>query len=139
MKCVCVVDGQGGGIGAALIKCFRKQFGEAIEIIALGSNAIATAQMLRAGANRGASGENAVCRALTAADCILGPISITWPNAMLGEVTPKMAEAVMDSPALKILLPLTQERTVIVGWNREPLPHLVEASVTFFMEEIKNV
>jgi hypothetical protein len=133
------VDGQGGGIGATLIKYLKLQFGEHVELIALGTNAIATAQMLKAGANKGASGENAVCRTVTHADCILGTVAITWANAMLGEVTPKIAEAVMSSPAAKILLPLSQEMVEIVGLAKEPLPHLVERAVDKVKEVMNHV
>jgi hypothetical protein len=139
-KKICVIDGQGGGIGATLIKYLKEAYGESIELIGLGTNAIATAQMLKSGANRGASGENAICRTVTDADCIIGPISVTWPNAMLGEVTPKMAEAIMSCGAVKILLPLTQEKVVIVGVVREPLPHMVQSVVEEKIKEVlKNV
>jgi hypothetical protein len=136
---VCVVDGQGGGIGATLIKYLKMQFDEHIELIALGTNAIATAQMLKAGANKGASGENAICLTVTNADCILGTMAIAWANAMLGEVTPRIAEAVMSSPATKILLPLSQEMVEIVGLSKEPLPHLVEKAVDRVKEVMKHV
>ena len=134
MKRICVIDGQGGGIGATLIKYLKEAFGESIELIGLGTNAIASAQMLKAGANRGASGENAVVRTVGTADLVVGPISITWANAMLGEVTPKMAEAVMSSTAPKILLPFTQESVVLVGVVSESLPHMVHCVVN---EKIK--
>ena len=120
MKRICVIDGQGGGIGATLIKYLKQAYGEAVEIVGLGTNAIATAQMLKAGANRGASGENAIVHTTVTADLIVGPISITWANAMLGEVTPRMAEAVMSCPAQKVLLPLAQERAILVGVEGEP-------------------
>jgi len=136
MKRICVIDGQGGGIGATLIKYLKRAYGESIELIGLGTNAIATAQMLKAGANRGASGENAIVQTVVTADLIVGPISISWANAMLGEVTPKMAEAVMSCPAPKIVLPLTQEPVVLVGLESEPLPHLVQRVVN---EEIKEI
>ena len=136
MKRICVVDGQGGGIGAALIKRCKSVYGETVQLIALGTNAIATATMLKAGANRGASGENAIVRTVATADVIIGPIAITWANAMMGEVTPSVAEAVMSSPAPKILLPLSQENVVIVGLDYEPLPHLVETIVTKEIQEI---
>lgn len=135
MKRICVIDGQGGGIGATLIKYLKSEFGETVELIALGTNAIATAQMLKAGANKGASGENAIRCTTARVNCIVGPIAITWANAMLGELTPRMAEAVTSSTAVKILLPLSQERAEIVGLAREPLPHLVEAAI----EKIKEV
>jgi len=92
--------------------------------------------MLKAGANRGASGENAIVHTTVTADLIVGPISITWANAMLGEVTPRMAEAVMSCPAQKVLLPLAQERAILVGVESEPLPHLVQRAVN---EKIKEV
>ena len=136
MKRICVIDGQGGGIGATLIKYLKQAYGESVELIGLGTNAIATAQMLKAGANRGASGENAIVQTVVTADLIVGPISISWANAMLGEVTPKMAEAVMSCPAPKILLPLTQEPVVLVGLESEPLPHLVQRVVN---EKIKEI
>ena len=136
MKRICVIDGQGGGIGATLIKYLKEAYGETIELIGLGTNAIASAQMLKAGANRGASGENAIVQTVRTADLIVGPIAITWANAMLGEVTSKMAEAITSSPAPKILLPLTQESVVLVGVVPEPLPHMVRRIAN---EKIKEV
>jgi hypothetical protein len=136
---ICIIDGQGGGIGATLIKYLKEAFGESVVLIALGTNAIATAQMLKAGANKGASGENAICRTVFQVDCIIGPIAVTWANAMLGEVTPKMAEAVTSSPAIKILLPLSQESVEIVGVVKEPLPHLVQDAVEKIKEVMKHV
>ncbi len=129
MKRICVIDGQGGGIGATIIRYLKETCGEAVELIALGTNAIAAAQMLKAGANRAASGENAIVRTAPAVDVIIGPVSISWANAMLGEITPKMAEAVTSSPAPKILLPLSQEPVVLIGVGSEPLPHLVQQLV----------
>ncbi|HSV91913.1 MAG TPA: DUF3842 family protein [Desulfobacterales bacterium] len=136
MKRVCVIDGQGGGIGAALIKGLKDAYGESIELIALGTNAIAAAQMLKAGANRAASGENAIVRTAAAVDAIVGPVSICWANAMLGEVTPRMAEAVTSSAAPKFLLPLAQESVTIVGTTAEPLPHLVQQLVQKYITEV---
>lgn len=138
-KQICVIDGQGGGIGAALIKYIKQDYGESIELIALGTNAIATAQMLRAGANKGATGENAICRTLAKADCIVGPIAISWAEAMLGEVTPKMAAAVTGADAVKILLPLSQEQVIVVATTKEPLPHMVQEAVRQIQEVINNV
>lgn len=138
-KRICVIDGQGGGIGATLIKYLKETLGEDVRLIALGTNAIAAAKMLKAGANKGASGENAVCKGISEADCIIGPIAIMWANAMLGEVTPKMAEALSSSPAKKILIPLSQERVEIVGISREPLPHLVQKAVVRIKEVLEHV
>jgi hypothetical protein len=123
---VCVVDGQGGGIGSTVIRKLKDRFGESIEVLALGTNAIATAQMLKARANRGASGENAIVQTVRLADVIIGTVGIIMPHAMMGEVTPAMAEAIALSPARKILVPLTQENLTIVGLAATPLPQLVD-------------
>jgi len=126
MKRICVIDGQGGGIGSTIIKKLKEHLGETVEIIALGANAIATSQMLKARANRGASGENAIAHTINSADVIIGPIGIILANAMMGEITPKIAEAVASSPAKKLLIPLTQENVEIVGLSSIPLPHFIE-------------
>ncbi len=119
-----------------MIKYLKTAHGESIELIALGTNAIAASQMLRAGANRCASGENAICHTAELVECIIGPVSITWANAMLGEVTPRMAEAVTSSQAVKLLLPLFQENAEIVGVVSEPLPHLVQELVEKRLKEV---
>ena len=129
LKRICVIDGQGGGIGSAIIKKLKEYFGETIEIIALGTNAIATAQMLKAKANRGASGENAIVQTTEKVDIIIGTVGIIMAHAMMGEVTPKMAEAVSGSPAKKLLIPLSQENIEIIGIPSIPLPHLIEALI----------
>ena len=129
MKRICVIDGQGGGIGSAVIKKLKELFGEGIEIIALGTNAIATSQMLKAKANRGASGENAIVQITGKVDIIIGTIGIMMAHSMMGEVTPKMAEAIAGSPAKKILIPISQENVEIVVVPSVPLPHLIEALV----------
>ena len=126
MKRVCVIDGQGGGIGSTIIRKLREAFEERIEVIALGTNAIAAAQMLKARANRRASGENAIRQTVLKMDIILGPIGIVLAHAMMGEVTPAMAEAVAASPAPKLLLPLSQENVAVVGCAPLPLPKLVD-------------
>lgn len=126
MKRICVIDGQGGGIGSTVIKKLKDFFGETVEIIALGTNAIATAQMLKAKANRGASGENAIVQTAGKVDVIIGTIAIIMAHSMMGEVTPKMAEAVAGSPAKKLLIPLSQENIEVVGISSVPLPHLIK-------------
>ena len=127
MKTIAIIDGQGGGIGSTIIKKLRDAgYTEQIEIIALGTNAVATANMLKAGANRGASGQNAIVQTSRHADIIIGPVSIVMANAMLGELTPRMAEAIASSRAKKILIPLSQENVVVVGASSSPLPRLIE-------------
>jgi hypothetical protein len=126
---ICVIDGQGGGIGSAIIKKLKEVFGESVEIIALGTNAIATAQMLKARANRGASGENAILRIVSQVDLVVAPIGIVMAHAMMGEVTPRIAEAVAGCQAQKFLIPLTQEKVEIVGLLPTPLPPLIETLI----------
>ncbi|MBU1169465.1 MAG: DUF3842 family protein [Proteobacteria bacterium] len=126
MKRICVIDGQGGGIGSAIIKKLKDVFGETIDIIALGTNAVATAQMLKAGANRGASGENAIIHTVKHVDFITGPMGIILAHALMGEVSPGIALSVAESLAQKVLLPLSQENVRFVGINPSPLPHLVD-------------
>lgn len=131
---VCVIDGQGGGIGSLIVKRLREVFEERVEILALGTNAAATMAMMKAKANRGASGENAICHTVKEVDVIVGPMSIVMSNSMLGELTPKMAEAIASSRALKVLLPLAQENVRLIGVRREPLPHYVEELVETLKE-----
>jgi hypothetical protein len=134
-----IMDGQGGGIGSAIIKGIREKISEDLDILALGTNSIATSRMMKAGANRGATGENAILYTSPKVDFIIGPLAIIMPNAMMGEITPGMAEAVSSSEAKKILIPLTQERVEIVGIAGEPLPHLVDQVVGIVKEMYKNV
>ena len=101
---VAVIDGQGGGVGRALVERVRAEFPD-IHIRALGTNVQATAAMMKAGANDGATGENAVVYSAARAHILLGPVGILTPNGLLGEVTPAMAAAVGGSDAVKILLP----------------------------------
>jgi hypothetical protein len=136
---ICVIDGQGGGIGSTIVRRIKEEFGERVDVIALGTNSIATAAMMKARANRGATGENAIVWMAPQADYIIGPISIVMANAMMGELTPLMAEAISSSPASKILLPLSQEKVSIVGVTPQPLPHLVEDLIVKELKESINV
>jgi hypothetical protein len=135
---IAVIDGQGGGIGNLIVKRLREEFKESVEIIALGTNAAATTSMMKARANKGATGENAIIWNSQRVDVIVGPLSVVLPDAMLGEVTAKMASAVVSSGAKTILLPLNQEDLEIAGVNREPLPHMIEHIVAR-IKEIEHV
>ena len=101
---VVIIDGQGGGVGRALTEAVKKTY-PGVHVRAVGTNALATAAMLKAGAAEGATGENAVIYNARQADVLLGPIGILAANGLLGEVTPRMAEAIGGSDAVKILLP----------------------------------
>ena len=139
MNRICVIDGQGGGIGSTVIKKIKDAYGESVEIIALGTNAIATAQMLKSRANRGASGENAIVQTVKNVDIIIGPIGIIMAHSMMGEVTPEMAEAVAASPAKKLLIPLSQERIEIIGAAAIALPKLVEELIGKHLTHLINI
>ena len=128
-KTIAVIDGQGGGIGSTIIKRLREVLTEDVEVIGLGTNAMATGAMLKAGANKGASGENAIVQTVRKVDIITGTFSIVLANSMMGELTPKMAEAIASTPAIKCLLPLRIPDVEIIGAAKEPLPHLVEQLV----------
>ncbi len=134
-----IMDGQGGGIGATIIKGLRESVGHDLEILALGTNSVATSRMMKAGANRGGTGENAIVRTSREVDVIVGPLAIIMANAMMGEVTPRMAEAVSSSRAQKVLIPLTQEKVRLVGISAEPLPHLVSQVIGIIEEMGKDV
>lgn len=124
---IAVIDGQGGGMGKIIVDRIRREFREEMDVLALGTNALATAAMLKAGANEGATGENAIVRNVERVDIIVGPLSILLANAMLGELTPRMAEAIASTGVPKIVLPLHRENVEVLGSSNEPLPHLVDA------------
>lgn len=124
-----VVDGMGGRIGQEIVTRLRAAFGERVEILAIGTNSTATSAMLKAGANRGATGENAGRVTVREADILVGPLSALIPDSMMGEVTPGLAEALALSSARKVMLPLTNPRIDLVGTTKDPLPHLLEEAV----------
>ncbi len=121
------MDGQGGGVGRSLVEALRARYPEA-ELIAVGTNAAATANMMKGGTVNGATGENAVIYNSARADAILGPIGIVMANAMLGEVTPRMAEAVSSSDAPILLIPMSRCSAQVMGVaDRKLADHIKEA------------
>jgi len=133
---IAVVDGQGGGIGSLIVKRLRDEFGDGIEILALGTNAAATSAMMKSRANKGATGESAIIWNVNRVGLIIGPLSIVLPNAMLGELTPKIAEAIVASDVKRILLPLNQEGIDMIGVAKEPLPHMIEELIDKVRQEV---
>ncbi len=115
----------GGGIGAQIISRLRKEGVAGISILALGANAVAAQRMVDAGADRGASGENAFRVTLERADFVLGPIGVALPDSMMGELSPEMARAVVSSPGKKLLLPLSQPHIEIIGLAQRNVADLV--------------
>lgn len=133
---IAVVDGQGGGIGKVIAEKLRLSFGNELYILALGTNALATSLMIKAGANEGASGENAICVNAPLVDVIIGTIGIIASDSMLGELTPKMAEAISGSKALKILLPTNNYSIKIAGAKNEPLPHYIDDAMEILRKHL---
>jgi len=111
---ILVIDGQGGGIGRQLVESILAS-GIPCELTAVGANSAATAAMLKAGAHQAATGENAVCVCAKKAQVILGPVGIAIADSLLGEITPRMAQAVGQSSAKKLLLPVNHCDNIIVG------------------------
>ena len=111
---ILVIDGQGGQLGSQLVKAILQQMKE-VKVMAVGTNAIATAAMLKAGAHQASTGENPVVVACRKAEVIIGPIGIVIADAMFGEVTPKMAVTVAQADAVRILLPVNKCDNLVAG------------------------
>ena len=111
---ILVMDAQGGGIGKQVVTAVRTRFPD-VTITAVGTNAAATTAMLRAGADEGATGENAAVVCCRRADVIIGPVGIVIADAMFGEITPRMANAVAQSSAKRILIPINHCDNIVVG------------------------
>ena len=128
---IIVIDGMGGGIGSQVVAQLQTVLTSDLgyELLALGTNAAATSKMVRAGAHRGATGENAICFCVPRAKVIIGPLGIIIPNGMLGEITPNIATAVVSSPAKKYLLPIGQPHVELVGISEVPLAVLLKEVV----------
>lgn len=135
---IAVVDGQGGGMGKTLVEKIREILGPEVKILALGTNALATAAMLKAGADEGATGENAIVVNAPRVDYILGSVGILAANGMLGELTPRMAAAIAESPAQKILIPFNRCSLFIVGTRDEPLVKYIEEAVELLKAKIST-
>ena len=125
---ILIIDAQGGGIGRQLVAAVKGAVPEAV-VTAVGANSAATSAMLKAGADRGATGENAVVVCSRRADVIVGPIGIVIADALLGEITPRMAQAVAQSPARRILIPVNHCDNIVVGVEDLNLGELVQDAV----------
>lgn len=124
---VLVIDGQGGGLGRQLVSALAAACPEA-ELTAVGTNSLAANAMLKAGASRAATGENAVVVNCRRADIIVGPIGIVIADALLGEITPAMAAAVCQSGAKRVLVPINHCENYVVGMPDQPVSQLVAAA-----------
>lgn len=131
---IMVMDGQGGRMGKSVVEQIRARFPEE-EILAIGTNSIATAAMLKAGADAGATGENPAIVGCRTADIIIGPMGIVIADSLLGEITPKMAVAIGQSEAKKVLIPVNRCQHFVVGCKDLPLGEYVKLVV----EEVKKI
>lgn len=131
---ILVIDGQGGRMGSAFIEKWIKAGGKPEELVAVGTNSIATAAMIRAGAQRAATGENPVAVNAQSADYIVGPIGIIAADALLGEITPAMAAAVASCPAQKVLLPVNTCMFHVVGVSDNRLGDNIEEAIAYIRE-----
>ncbi len=136
---IAVIDGMGGNIGHQIVSQIRGGLPEEIEILAFGTNSAATANMMKARASRGATGENAIRISIIRADIIVAPIAVVIPNSYMGELTPGMAAAIASSKAEKVLLPLNQPGFHLIATSCQPLPHLMEEALAKVKELLKEV
>lgn len=133
---IVVIDGQGGGLGADLVARLKARLGKKAQVWAVGANALATSAMLRAGADKGATGENAVCYNAAHADLIMGPIGLLSANALMGEVSPAMAAAVSAADARRILIPMSSCGVLVAGSTGRKLEELLEDAVSLAEREV---
>lgn len=133
---VVVIDGQGGNIGKQLVKSIKDNFDD-VYIRAIGTNSTATANMLKGGADEAATGENAVIVGCDIADIILGPIGIIIPNALLGEVTEKMASAISKAKAEKVLIPLNKCDVLVAGIQNKSTGELLQDAINMINDIIR--
>ena len=134
---VVVIDGQGGRIGQLLVEAIVKE-SIPCDLIAIGTNSIATSAMIKAGAGQGATGENPVVVACRDADVIVGPIGILSADSLLGEITPKMVVAIGQSKAKKLLLPVSHCDNQVMGVKTLSISELVKETVDTIKELTKN-
>ena len=127
---ILIIDGQSGRLGAQVIEALREaELSENDRLYAVGTNAIATGAMLKAGADGGATGENSVRVMAKRADIIVGPIGIVLADSLMGEITPEMAVSVGQSDAVKVLLPVNKCQTIIIGTQQKTRVQLVEEAI----------
>lgn len=127
---ILVIDGQSGGIGKQVVCAVKKEFPDsAIELIAVGTNSLATAAMLKAGADHAATGENAVISCCRKADIIIGPIGIVIADALWGEISPAMAQAIGQSSAKRLLLPMNLCDNTVIGVANLKVGFLIQETI----------
>ncbi|MBR4878684.1 MAG: DUF3842 family protein [Clostridia bacterium] len=125
---ILIIDGQGGQLGSQIIKALTEKY-DGLEITAVGTNSAATAAMMKAGASKAATGENPVVVACRKADIIIGPLGIVIADSLVGEVTPKMAVAIGQADAVRILIPVNKCENLVAGVDKVPTSLLIGDAV----------
>ena len=133
-----VIDGQGGGIGSRLVALLKPSLPPDWELLCAGTNSLATAAMLKAGAQRGATGENAILYNAGRAHVLLGPIGILLANGIMGEVSPAMASAISGSEAVKILIPSSTCGALVAGTEECRLEDYLKKAAELALREVKQ-
>lgn len=134
---ILIIDGQGGQLGAQLLKSITSNFTD-ITITAVGTNATATAAMVKAGAKQAATGENPAIVACRKADIIIGPIGIVIADSLYGEITPKMAVAIGQADATRILIPMNKCENIVEGVPDLTLSSLIDSVVKRLQKMLAN-
>lgn len=132
---ILIIDGQGGGLGVQLVTRLKARLGDSAQVWAVGTNSMATSAMLRAGADRAATGENAACYNALHADVVMGPIGLLCANALMGEVSPALAAAVSAAPGRRILIPMSSCGVLVAGTAGLRVEDLLQDAVELAAKE----
>ena len=132
---ILVIDGQGGKLGRSLVENIRREFPE-VDLVAVGTNSMATAAMMKGGAVRAATGENPVVVACRSADIIVGPLGIAIADSLMGEVTPAMAVAVGQADAIRVLIPMNRCENLVAGVSSTSTTALIQDAVSKIAQHI---
>lgn len=135
---IAVIDGLGGGLGSQIVNRLKENLNNEVELIALGTNAVATTKMIESGADSGATGENAIKINVKKADVIVGPMGLIIPNSLKGEITITMAEAISSCDAKKIIIGMKQPHVDMVGLGDKSLNELIDEAVEKIQAFISN-
>lgn len=137
MKTILVIDGQGGGVGKAIIEKISKAGLQNVRLVAMGTNALATSNMLKAGADVGATGENAIVTSCAKADIIVGPMGIVLADSMWGEISANIANTVARSTAQRVLIPIIKCSTFVAGVEEKPLGQYIDSAIDIIKTLLK--
>ncbi|MCF8001690.1 MAG: DUF3842 family protein [Halanaerobiales bacterium] len=135
---IAIIDGLGGGLGSQIINKLNKRIDNEVELIALGTNAVATTKMLENGADTGATGENAIKINVKKVDIIVGPMGLIIPNSLKGEITIAMAEAISNCEAKKVIIGMKQPHVDMVGLGDKSLNELIDKAIEKIKTYINN-